>query len=190
MKLFWDATHATLPRMRTRTNVIAVSVTTLALISVIACGSSPPPNKPEPTPPTPSATTASTGTTPATTGDAGGGGAADAATAAAPSKEEQCETLRNDAPSEMDAEIIKVDKPCKKNDDCMAVKGRACGFVCVTAAIPKAEEKDWTKEIGTVNDGPCKKWKEMECAKADAKKPTCEKDKMKATCEKGHCILK
>ena len=123
---------------------------------------------------------------PTAMGDAGGGGAADAG----PTKDQQCDTLRNDAQSEMDAEIIKVDKACKKDADCMPIKGRACGFACTSGAIPKGEQAEWDKEMASVKGGPCKKWEEMGCKKADAKPPTCDKDKMKAACDKGHCILK
>jgi hypothetical protein len=104
-------------------------------------------------------------------------------------KEQECAALRDDAQSTLDAERID-DKPCKKDTDCMAAKGRACEFNCTNIAFPKADQKDWDKDVAKVKDGPCKKWMEMGCKKPDAKAPTCEKEKMKPACDKGHCILK
>ena len=180
-----------------KSNVVAFVLSSLALGVVLACGSDP---KPDPNVAMPSATP----TTPATgdlapdaaggssggatsTGDAGGG----AATAdAGMSKDQQCEALVHDAHAEMDAEHIKVDTPCKKDTDCMLVKGSACDFTCVDGAIPKAEQKEWDREIKSVTEGLCKKWLDTGCKKPDAKPPVCTNDKKKAACDKGHCVLR
>lgn len=106
------------------------------------------------------------------------------------SKDQQCDALQADAQSEMDAERIKVDKACKKDADCMPIKGRACQFICTNGSIPKAEEKEWQRELTAVNDGPCKKWNDMGCKKPDAKPPTCSDDKKKPACDRGHCVLR
>jgi hypothetical protein len=179
-----------------KSNVVAFVLSSVAVGLVVACGSSPKPDTntattPSATPTTTATSTpdmagdASTGGATSTTGDAGGGG-----TAAAPTKEQQCETLQSDAQAEMDAERIKVDKTCKKDADCMPIKGRACQFICTNGSIPKSEQAEWDREMKAVNDGPCKKWNELGCKKADAKPPTCSDDKKKPACDKGHCILK
>ena len=175
-----------------KSNVVAFVLSSVAVGLVLACGSSPKPDVS--TPPTPSATpSAMPSAMPASTSDAGGGAtaSADAGSAdAGPSKDEQCTALQNDAQSEMDAERIKVDKQCKKDADCMPIKGRACQFICTNGSIPKAEQADWDKEMAAVKAGQCKKWEEMGCKKPDAKPPTCSDDKKKPFCDKGHCTLK
>ncbi|HVJ93970.1 MAG TPA: hypothetical protein VM580_29475, partial [Labilithrix sp.] len=100
-----------------------------------------------------------------------------------------CDALVDDANVTLDAERIAVDKVCKKDADCMPIKGRACGFVCVTGAIPKAEEKEWNESVQKVKDGACKKWTESDCVSLKTKAPpTCQERKV--ACEKGHCVLK
>ena len=192
MKLFSRATHASLRRMRTRTNLIALAVASFGVAAVFACGSTP---KSEPGAATamPSATApsvpASASAMPASTADAAS--PTTAADAGGGDKAAQCDALVAEANTELDAERIKVDKACKKDADCMPIKGRACGFVCTTGAIPKAEEKEWTAELTRMKDGPCKKWEEMECSKVSPpRKPTCANDSKKPACEKGLCILK
>src|SRR5687767_403718 len=119
-------------RAMRKSNVVAFVLSSLAVGLILACGSDPKPNVPTTPSATPTTTASATplpdatGTT-ASTGDAGGGGGgADAG----PTKEQQCETLQSDAQAEMDAERIKVDKTCKKDADCMPIKGRACQFIC------------------------------------------------------------
>ena len=173
-----------------KSNVVAFVLSSVAIGLIVACGPTPKPD----VPPTPSATpttpstsdmTPEAGAGPTASSDAGGGGAD-----AGPTKEQQCETLQSDAQAEMDAERIKVDKACKKDADCMPIKGRACQFICTNGSIPKAEQADWDKEMTSVKAGPCKKWDELGCKKPDAKPPTCSDDKKKPACDKGHCILK
>lgn len=189
MKLFSRATRATLRRMRTRISLLTLGLASVGIAAVVACGSSP---KAEPvTPPSPPEMPE----TPAAAPDAGGETAAAAADAgaadAAGDKAAQCSALVNDANSELDAERIKVDTVCKKDSDCMPIKGHACGFVCTTGAIPKGEEKEWTTELTNVKNGPCKKWEEMDCAKVTPPRtPTCSQDGKKPACDKGRCILK
>lgn len=184
-----------------RSNVIGFVVSSLAVGVIFACGSSP---KPDPgTATTPSATpssmpSATPSAMPASTGDGGGatasgdggGGGGGGAADAGMTKEQQCEALQSDAQSEMDAERIKVDTACKKDADCMPIKGRACQFICTNGSIPKAEQKEWDREMASVKDGPCKKWAELGCKKPDAKPPTCSDEKKKPTCTAGHCSLK
>ena len=175
-----------------KSNVVAFVLSSLAVGLILACGSSP---KPDTSTPTPSATptTPSTSKTDApdasgataSTPDAGGGAAP-----AAPTKEEQCDAILHDATAELDAEHIKVDTACKKDADCMTVKGHACEFTCVDGAIPKAEQKEWDREMAQVKAGPCKKWADLGCKKADAKPATCTEDKKKPACDKGHCVLR
>lgn len=176
-----------------KSNVVAFVLSSLAVGVIVACGSSPKPDTKTAT--TPSATPTTTATaetaTDASTGSAAatadaGGGTADAGQ----TKEQQCEEILHDAQAELDAEHIKVDAPCKKDADCMLVKGHACEFVCVDGAIPKAEQKEWDREITHVKAAQCKKWSDMGCKKADAKPPTCTEEKKKAACDKGHCVLK
>ena len=101
----------------------------------------------------------------------------------------ECATIMDDANQALDAERIAVDKDCKKDADCVGVKGRACGFNCVTGAIPKALEKDWNGVVTKVKDNQCKKYDANECIKYKAvQTPDC-KDR-KVACEKNHCILK
>lgn len=156
---------------------------------VVACGSEP---KRDPaTSPTASVTgsvgpmtSASSSSAPASSAASGG---ADAG--GKPDKQAECDALLDDANSTLDAERIAVDKLCKKDADCMPIKGRACGFVCVTGAIPKIEEKDWNESLTKVKDGACKKWEANECAKLKTKPPpTCTERKV--WCDKGHCALK
>lgn len=113
----------------------------------------------------------------------------DAGSAGKPDKQAECDAWLDDANGTLDAERIAVDKPCKKDTDCMPIKGRACGFVCVTGAIPKAEEKDWSEALTKVKEGPCKRWADNECAKLKTKPtPVCQDRKL--WCDKGHCALK
>jgi hypothetical protein len=157
---------------------------TVALVALAACGSDP---KPEPTAAT---ATASSEPPPAPAASS----AAPAASAAPePPKVDpkiaECDTLRDQANEQLDAERIAVDKDCKKDADCVAIKGRACGFDCVNGAIPKALEKDWNARVSKVKDGQCKKWDSNECAKLKTKtQPEC-KDR-KVVCEAKHCVLK
>ncbi len=110
---------------------------------------------------------------------------------------DECKSLREEAQSEMDAEIIKVDKACKAIADCEIVKGHACDFSCATVAIPKSELADWNAELTKMKEGACKKWTENDCptinppraAAGGGAPPWCRDDK-KLACEKGHCVLK
>jgi hypothetical protein len=166
------------------TKTLSAGFSAFALLA--ACGSdakkepaSPPPTASEsgPSPAaTPSATAAATPAVP----DAGSGKS---------DKQTECDELLNDANSTLDAERIAVDKLCKKDADCMPIKGRACNFVCVTGAIPKVEDKDWNDALTKVKDGPCKKWEANECSKLRTKPPPTCQDR-KVWCDKGHCSLK
>lgn len=162
---------------------VMLGITSLGAV-VIACGSEP---KPEPVAPT---VTPPTTETAAAAPDAAAPAPAAAADAGAkPDKQAECDALLDDANSSLDAERIAVDKLCKKDADCMPIKGRACGFACVTAAIPKAEEKEWNETLEKVKGGQCKKWNDNECAKLRTKPaPTCQDRKV--WCDKGHCALK
>jgi hypothetical protein len=108
---------------------------------------------------------------------------------AAPSKEARCDALRNEAQSTLDAERIAVDKLCKKDSDCMPIKGSACNFECVNGAIPKSEEKDWNESLKKVKEGACKQWADNNCASVDTSHPPKCVEK-KVWCDKGHCALK
>lgn len=111
------------------------------------------------------------------------------ADAGKPDKRAECDALVDDANQALDAERIAVDKACKKDADCMPIKGRACAFDCSTGAIPKAEEKDWTETLTKVKGEQCKKWGEGGCASLRAKPmPTC--GDRNVWCDKGHCALK
>jgi hypothetical protein len=170
-------------------NVLSFVISSFAVGLILACGSTPKPDTntattPSATPATPDMADASSGGT-AETGD-GGGGAPDAG----PTKEQQCEAIVHDAQAELDAEHIKVDTACKKDADCILVKGHPCDFVCTDGAIPKAEKKEWDREMAQVKAGPCQKYADMGCKAADAKPPTCTDEKKKAACDKGHCVLR
>ncbi|MBX3227109.1 MAG: hypothetical protein KIT84_35765 [Labilithrix sp.] len=148
---------------------------------VLACGSDP---KPEPVTAPPTAVTA-----PPDVPDAGAAPEeADAGPKEDP-KVAECAKLQDDAQLAMDAERIAVDKECKKDADCVGVKGRACGFTCVTAAIPKSLEKDWNAVAKKTQDDQCKKYNDNDCAKLKpGPAPEC-KDR-KVACENKHCVLK
>lgn len=150
---------------------------------MVACGSDP---KPEPTAATATATTEP----PPAPSDAPA-----ASASAAPEEPKvdpkiaECDQLRDEANQSLDAERIAVDKDCKKDADCVGIKGRACGFDCVNGAIPKSLEKDWNARLQKVKDGQCKKWDDNECSKLKTKaQPEC-KDR-KIVCENKHCVLK
>jgi hypothetical protein len=175
-----------------RSSMTLLFVFIAGLVPALACGSTPK-NEPGTATATPSATPPSSASAmPASTGDSGATATAgDAGGGQKKDKAAECDELSQDANSTMDAEIIAVDKPCKADKDCMTVKGRACKFICVTNAIPKIEEKDWTDALKKVQDGSCKKWTELECEKLNTKgPPTCQKDKWIPKCNKGHCELK
>jgi hypothetical protein len=169
--------------MGSMTKTLSAAFSLFALVA--ACGSDP---KKEPASPpveipseggAPATSAAPTSSAPMAAPDAGGKS----------DKQTECDELLNDANSTLDAERISVDKLCKKDADCMPIKGRACSFVCVTGAIPKVEEKDWKEALTKVNDGPCKKWTANECAKLRTKPPPTCQDR-KVWCDKGHCSLK
>ncbi len=155
---------------------------TTAFAFLIACGSEP---KKEPM--------AATATASAAPPDAPAASAAPVAEApdagGKPDKQAECDALLDEANSSLDAERIAVDKLCKKDADCMPIKGRACGFNCVTGAIPKSEEKEWNETLTKVKDGQCKQWDANECAKLRTKPPPTCQDR-KVWCDKGHCVLK
>jgi hypothetical protein len=163
--------------------LMLVVVSTAAVIA--ACGSEP---KKEPT----AATASVPEVPPPATPEAGAAGPATGAVdagAPATDKQAECDGLIDDANSALDAERIAVDKLCKKDADCVPIKGRACGFNCVTGAIPKAEEKEWNETLSKVKDGQCKKWNDNDCAKLKTKPvPTCQERKV--WCDKGHCAVK
>jgi len=162
--------------------LIVVSAAAVA----VACGSEP---KMEPTAPTATATATEPPPAPTTTDEADAAAPTAAADAGAPDKQAECDALIDEANSALDAERIAVDKLCKKDADCMPVKGRACGFNCTTGAIPKSEEKEWNETVTKVKDGQCKKWNDNECAQLKTKPaPTCQDRKV--WCDKGHCALK
>jgi hypothetical protein len=154
---------------------------------VFACGSDPKPD------PATAATTASA--MPETPPPAASSAAPAASASAAPEapkvdpKIAECDQLRDDANQTLDAERIGVDKDCKKDADCVAIKGRACGFDCVNGAIPKALEKDWNARVAKVKDGQCKKWDANECSKLKTR-PTPECKDRKVVCEAKRCVLK
>jgi hypothetical protein len=101
-----------------------------------------------------------------------------------------CDTLLHDAQAAMDAEHIKVDKPCKKDADCVGVKGHACDFACVDGAIPKGEQAEWDSELTKVMEGPCKTWEASGCpSTSPAPAPMCKDDK-KVVCVNAHCVMK
>ncbi len=169
---------------------VGTAAATTAFALLIACGSdakkepaapaatatdSTPPEVPPPPPATATATAPPVAAAP----DAGGKS----------DKQAECDALIEDANSSLDAERIAVDKLCKKDADCMPVKGRACGFKCVTGAIPKAEEKEWNETLTKVKDNQCKKWDANDCIKLRTKAPPTCQDR-KVWCDKGHCALK
>jgi len=161
--------------------VLLVMLSTAAV--AVACGSEP---KKEPTAATATAPIEAPPAPPATAEADAAGAAPDAG---APDKQAECDALVDEANSALDAERIAVDKLCKKDADCMPIKGRACGFNCTTGAIPKSEEKEWNETVTKVKDTQCKKWDESECAKLKTKPaPTCQERKV--WCDKGHCALK
>jgi hypothetical protein len=166
---------------------VLLAVTSAAAV-VVACGSEP---KKEPATATAPATEASSPTTPAPEARAAAASPApaDTAPAAKPDRQAECDAFVDDANSALDAERIAVDKLCKKDADCMPIKGRACGFVCTTGAIPKSEEKEWNETLQKVRDGQCKAWNDNECAKLKTKPPPTCQDR-KVWCDKGHCALK
>lgn len=153
---------------------------------LMACGSEPKKD--------PAAATATTEapppvSTPAATEAPPPAATADASTTAKPDKQTECDGFVAEANSTLDAERIAVDKVCKKDADCMPIKGRACAFSCENGAIPKSEEKEWNESLQKVKDGPCKKWTDDECSKLNTKPaPTCQAKKV--WCDKGHCSLK
>lgn len=172
-------------RIGMATRVVTVAATT-AFAFLIACGAEPKKEPsatgtvvpPPPVLPPPASEARALPSPPAP--DAGGGKS---------DKQAECDALLDEANSSLDAERIAVDKLCKKDVDCMPVKGRACGFACVTGAIPKAEEKEWSDTLTKVKDGQCKKWDANDCAKLRTKSPPTCQDR-KVWCDKGHCALK
>ena len=153
---------------------------------VLACGADP---KPEPT----AATASATPPPPPPETSAAPAVSASAAATPEPPKVDpkivECDGFRDDANTSLDAKRIEVDKDCKKDADCVGIKGRACGFDCVNGAIPKSLEKEWNATVTKVKDGQCKKWDANECSKLKTRpQPTCQ-DK-KVACDKGRCILK
>jgi hypothetical protein len=169
---------------RRASGVVAVGLFTAFV--VMACGSEP---KPEPAAAT---ATASAEPPPAPAASSAAPAASASAAPETPAvdpKIAECDKLRDDANQTLDAKRIEVDKDCKKDADCVPIKGRACGFDCVNAAIPKSLEKEWNTAVTKVKDGQCKKWDSNECSKSKTRpQPTCQ-DK-KVACDKGRCILK
>lgn len=143
---------------------------TAPLVLVIACGSSP---KVEP----------ETAATASPVGTASGESPVSLSAA-------ECDALLHEAQAEMDAEHIKVDKPCKTDADCVEVKGHACDFSCVDGAIPKAELADWDAELAKTKDTHCKKWEVASCAKTSPAPAASCADGKKPACQAGHCALK
>jgi hypothetical protein len=153
---------------------------------VLACGSDP---KPDPATPAPSTSVSPDAVTPPSTASATPAAASASAAPAVDPKVADCEKLRDDANETLDAKRIEVNKDCKKDADCVPIKGRACGFDCVNAAIPKSLEKNWNEAVSKVKDGQCKKWDANECAKLKTRPaPTCKDQKV--ACDKGSCVLK
>jgi hypothetical protein len=150
---------------------------------VLACGSDP---KPDP------ATAAASAAPAPAMPEAAAPTMASAAPSAAPAvdpKIAECDKLRDDANESLDAKRIEVDKDCKKDADCVGIKGRACGFDCVNGAIPKSLEKGWNDTVAKTKDGQCKKWEANECSKLKTHAPPTCKDQ-KVACDKGRCLLK
>lgn len=148
---------------------------------VAACGSEP---KKDPVAPVSTASEAQppgAGDAPSSAPEGAGGADGDAQAA--------CDALVDEANSTLDAERIAVDKLCKKDDDCIAIRGRACAFNCVNAAIPKSEEKEWNEALEKVKNGPCKQWTEKSCASLRTRpQPACKERAV--WCDKGHCAVK
>jgi hypothetical protein len=162
----------------------SVASVACAAALVVACGSEP---KKEPT----AATAAPSEPAPPASAAASAAPASSAAApeAAKPDKQAECKGLADEATLALDTKRIEFDKGCKKDSDCLVVKGRACAFHCPNGAIPKADEKAWNDAVAKAKDGSCKKWTDNDCAKLrTTPEPTCE-DK-KAWCEKGRCALK
>lgn len=159
------------------------------VVGLVACGSDPKPDPNTAPTATPSATAPATPDTAAPTASV---------TAAAPAvdagppvdpKVAECEGYRTDAGESLDAKRIEVDKDCKKDADCAPIKGRACGFECVTGAIPKSLTKNWDTAVTKVKGEQCKKWDDNKCSTVVNKPaPTCKDQKV--ACDKGRCILK
>lgn len=177
----WRAMNDKTLRMVGVGQVLMVVVFTM----VAACGSEP---KKEPTAATATAPVEMPPPPTTTPEAAAAPDALDAGAAAKSDKQAECDALLDEANSALDAERIAVDKLCKKDADCMPVKGRACGFACVTGAIPKVEEKEWNETLQKVKDGQCKKWNEGECTKLKTKPAPVCRDR-KVWCDKGHCAL-
>lgn len=163
-----------------------LALTALAPFGLVlagACGGTPKPDTDAPKPPSTPAVAVPDAAVPSAAPSSSASAAGGKMTAA------DCDALATEANETLDAERIKVDKQCKKNEDCMAIKGRACTFNCENGAIPKAEEKDWTGALSKVKDGQCKKWTDNECSKLNTRPPpTCTAKK--PVCEAGHCALK
>jgi hypothetical protein len=169
----------------------ALLVLVAPAVPALACGSSPKPPEGPALPASaaaPSADAASPADT-AAASDAGATSAAPSADAGGGSPAEKCDALVNDAQLALDDWRIKADDKCKKDSDCVVIKGRACGFNCTNGAIAKASEASWNETVAKVKDGQCKKWSEADCAKVKAKPaPQCQ-DK-KAACVAGKCTAK
>jgi hypothetical protein len=158
---------------------LTLAVLGAAFGTVIACGGTPTPepaigttSEPPPSAPAPAEAKPETPSEPAQMSAA------------------DCDTLLHDAQAAMDAEHIKVDKPCKKDADCVGVKGHACDFACVDGAIPKGEQAEWDSELAKVMDGACKTWEASGCpSTSPAPAPTCKDDK-KVVCVNAHCVMK
>lgn len=170
-------------------SIVVIVATAAAVLTCGACGSEPKKEPATATPPAAASEAPAPSAEPAATPAASAATPAADAGAAKDSKQAECDQLMDDANSSLDAERIAHDKLCKKDADCMPIKGRACGFACTTGAIPKAEEKGWNETVKKVQDGQCKKWNDNECAKLKTKPaPTCQDRKI--WCDKGHCSLK
>lgn len=175
---------------RTTSSLSFLGLLSVGVALAAACGGVPKPDLPNVTPPvsTDSASSASA----APPASASAAPASSASSAPAKMTAADCDKLVDEANVELDAERIKVDKACKKDADCIGIRGRACTFTCQNGAIPKAEQADWDKEVASVKDNQCKKWSDNECAKISPPKkpPTCADDAKKPACNKGKCILK
>jgi hypothetical protein len=166
---------------------LVVVLAAIPVIVVAACGGEP---QKEPTaatatasatPPPPATAETSPPKEPTAAVDAGAG--------PKQGKEGECDALQDDANSTLDAARISVDKVCKKDADCMPIKGRACSFNCANGAIPKGEQKEWDTAMAKVKDGACKKWTDNQCDKLKTR-PAPKCDDKKVASDKAHCPLK
>lgn len=104
---------------------------------------------------------------------------------------QECDGLRAAAESSAKAAASEVQssESCFSVDSCMEMLHPSCVANCNGYGIPKTARQTVAKSFGAIEDGPCKQWKESDCANI-APMPVASCATYVPACKDHQCIMR